>query len=211
MSLKKKLFNSLKLLEKNLKDSSLEDSFSKLKSAIGELEEEITQTKSFDFPQDLQKQGFDYAVFSDGACRGNPGPGAWGVVIQDAQGNVSLEQSDYDGHTTNNKMEMSGAIEGLLLLESHLDKNLDGLKICLVTDSKYIVNGMKSWVEGWKRRGWKKADKKAPENLELWKSLDEINQRFPFLEFIWVKGHAGHPQNERCDQLANEALDAQAF
>ena len=84
-------------------------------------------------------------------------------------------------------------------------------KLILFSDSKYVVDGLKSWIHGWKRRGWKKADKKVPENVELWQQLDQLVSKFKNIEYQWVKGHAGHPQNERCDQLANEALDDAGF
>lgn len=154
------------------------------------------------------------AIYSDGACRGNPGPGAWGCLGQNEKGDVLFERSGFSEETTNNRMEMTGAVEALkettfVLVERWADcKNSD---VILYTDSKYIVDGMNSWLAGWKARGWKKADKKTPENVELWQSLDFYQDKFKSLTFKWVKGHAGHPQNERCDQLANICLDENGF
>jgi ribonuclease HI len=107
-------------------------------------------------------------------------------------------------------MELGGAIKGLQEIKENLPAiGKDALltKIKVVTDSKYVVEGMKSWVQGWKSRGWKKADGKAPENLDLWQELDQVRNHFMNIEWVWVKGHGGHPQNEYCDRKANEAMD----
>ena len=107
-------------------------------------------------------------------------------------------------------MELSGPLKGLTeLLDVLAIKGKDPMltKVKVITDSKYVVEGMKSWVQGWKSRGWKKADNKAPENLELWQSLDKIKDRYMQIKWMWVKGHAGHPQNEYCDRKANEVMD----
>lgn len=159
-----------------------------------------------DFPQGL-------AVYADGACRGNPGPGAWGCVAQNHQGEIVFEASGFEQLTTNNKMEIQGAINALALLEQHLQNHPFAPcdPVMFFTDSKYVVEGMNQWTAGWKARGWKKVDGKTPENLELWQELDEMKTRFPKLRVQWVKGHNGHPQNEHCDQLANRLLDAEGF
>jgi ribonuclease HI len=148
------------------------------------------------------------AVFSDGGCRGNPGIGGWGAIIQDGQGELLWEGFGNSSETTNNRMELTGAIVGLEHALTIL-KQLNQLErlVVLFTDSKYVVEGINSWIDGWKRRGWKKSDNKPPENLELWMELDQLKSTFKKLEIRWVKGHAGHPQNERCDQLANQAMD----
>lgn len=146
------------------------------------------------------------ALFSDGACRGNPGPGSWGFVCQVEEGKYEFENAGVDKHTTNNRMEMTGVIEAL----KYGRDNHSGKSFIMFTDSKYVVDGINSWVEGWKKRGWKKADKKEPENIGLWKKIDELNQSLN-ITFKWVKGHAGHTQNERCDQLANIALDEAGY
>lgn len=166
---------------------------------------------AFPAPENLTKNG--YAVYSDGACRGNPGPGAWGMVAQAADGEVIFFDSGVDTATTNNRMELQGAIEGLeSLLEYYEKKELpNSTETRLVSDSKYVLDGISKWVAGWKRRGWKKADQKVPVNVEQWKVLDELVQQFENISYEWVRGHQGHPQNEYCDQLANEALDQEGF
>ena len=107
-------------------------------------------------------------------------------------------------------MGLSGPLKGLHELLTVLPaKGKDPLltKVKIITDSKYVVDGMKSWVKGWKARGWKKADNKAPENMDLWQALDSVREKFMQVEWMWVKGHAGHPQNEYCDRKANEVMD----
>jgi ribonuclease HI len=165
-------------------------------------------------PQEMQEQQSAFAVFADGACRGNPGPGAWGVIIQDAKGDVILKSSGVDVPTTNNKMELEGVIRGLKgLIEKWIEEGVSDREspVFVYSDSKYVTEGIKSWVPGWKGRGWKKADNKEPENLLLWKELDQLTSRFDKIDFLWVKGHAGHPQNELCDQMCNLALDEAGF
>lgn len=165
-------------------------------------------------PKEIKAEN-DFALFSDGACRGNPGPGAWGSIGQNAEGELIFESSGVEVSTTNNRMELIGAIDALESLKNHLNEELCGgaakANVFLYSDSKYVVDGMKSWVAGWKKRGWKKADKKVPENVELWQQLDAIKGDFWQVNWHWVKGHAGHPQNERCDQIANNALDDSGF
>lgn len=165
-------------------------------------------------PEEMQELQSAYAIFADGACRGNPGPGAWGVIIQDAKGEVILKSSGIDVPTTNNKMELQGVIRGLHgLMEKWIDEGVSDREspVFVYSDSKYVTEGIKNWVPGWKGRGWKKADNKEPENLELWKELDQLKSRFDRIDFLWVKGHAGHPQNEMCDQMCNLALDEAGF
>lgn len=155
-----------------------------------------------------------FAVFSDGACRGNPGPGAWACIIQDIKGEIISKASGVDVPTTNNKMELQGVIRGLNgLVDKWVDEQISDREtpVFVYSDSKYVVEGITSWVNGWKARGWKKADGKSPENMELWMELDTLKSNFDSLKFIWVKGHAGHPQNELCDQLCNQALDEAGF
>ena len=135
-------------------------------------------------------------MYADGACKGNPGPGGWGVLIQSA----GLEKEMFGGEpqTTNNRMELTAVIEGLLSLE-------DGSKVRVYTDSQYVQKGISEWIHGWKRRGWLTADKKPVKNVDLWKKLDET-ARAHQVEWHWVKGHAGHPENERADALANKGI-----
>ncbi|MBT7608174.1 MAG: ribonuclease HI [Bacteriovoracaceae bacterium] len=169
--------------------------------------------EEFPLPNEVRNNDDSFAVFSDGACRGNPGPGSWGVMAQDKTGLVIFESSGVDLPTTNNRMELEGAIQGLVLLKDHLTELgvFNQAKVFLYSDSKYVVDGISKWVESWKKRGWKKADKKVPENIEQWKQLDTINNEYTDLKFLWVKGHTGHPQNEHCDALANLALDESGY
>ena len=135
-------------------------------------------------------------------------------MIQDALGEVILKSSGVDVPTTNNKMELEGVIRGLKgLVEKWIeDGTSDRLSpVFVYSDSKYVTEGISSWVAGWKNRGWKKADGKEPENIVLWKELDMLKSQFETIQFIWVKGHAGHPQNELCDQMCNLALDEAGF
>lgn len=135
-------------------------------------------------------------VFTDGACSGNPGPGGWGAILrwngQERQlsGGVAL--------TTNNQMELTAAIKALEALKEKCTVNL-------YSDSSYVRDGIKSWIHGWKKNGWKTADKKPVKNAELWQALDSARNRHD-VSFHWIKGHAGHPENERCDELARQAM-----
>ena len=132
-------------------------------------------------------------IFTDGACSGNPGPGGYGVILRFGEHTKELSGGEHE--TTNNRMELTGVITGLSALK-------EPCEVTLTTDSKYVVDSItKGWVYGWQKKGWIKSDKKPALNVYLWKQL------LPLLEkhkgnFVWVKGHAGHPENERCDQLA---------
>ena len=137
-------------------------------------------------------------IFTDGACRGNPGPGGWGVLLR--FGDHEKELYGGEPETTNNRMELTAAIEGLSALTS------DRYPVVLTTDSRYVMDGITSWVSGWKKRGWKTASKQPVKNEDLWRRLDELNQRFQ-VEWRWVKGHSGHAENERVDSLANRGVD----
>ena len=136
-------------------------------------------------------------VFTDGACRGNPGPGGWGVILRYA-GN---EKELYGGEpvTTNNRMELTAVIRALEALKR-------SCRIRVVTDSQYVRNGITQWIHNWKRNGWRTADRKAVKNAELWRRLDELVRQHD-VEWEWVKGHSGHPENERADALANRGID----
>ena len=132
-------------------------------------------------------------IFTDGACSGNPGPGGYGVVLR--FDTVEKELSGGEPNTTNNRMELMGVITGLSALKEPCD-------VTLTTDSKYVVDSItKGWVYGWKRKGWIKSDKKPALNVYLWERLLPLLERHQ-VQFVWVKGHAGHPENERCDALA---------
>ena len=134
-------------------------------------------------------------IFTDGACSGNPGPGGWGVVLR--FGAYEKELSGGEKETTNNRMELTAAIMGLSALK-------EPCKVRLVTDSKYVADGItKGWAESWQNNGWRKADKKPALNVDLWEKLLELIGTHE-VTIEWVKGHAGHPENERCDKLAVE-------
>lgn len=139
----------------------------------------------------------DVEIFTDGACRGNPGPGGWGVLLRFQGREKSLYGGDPD--TTNNRMELRAAIEGLRALK-------EPCQVVLTTDSVYVKNGITSWLEGWKAKGWKTAGKKPVKNVDLWQELDEQNQRHQ-VDWHWVKGHSGHRENEIADELANRGID----
>lgn len=137
-------------------------------------------------------------VFTDGACSGNPGPGGWGVVLVSPTGKV-IELGGGDPHTTNNKMELKAGAEALAALAKV--KTLSTREIQLYTDSKYVIQGITSWIHGWKRRGWKNQEGKDVSNRDLWERLDEVNRQFQ-VEWLYVPGHQGYPGNERCDEIA---------
>ena len=132
-------------------------------------------------------------IFTDGACSGNPGPGGWGAVLRFK--GQEKELSGGEESTTNNRMELTAVIEALFILK-------EPCKVKLTTDSKYVCDAInQKWVYGWQKNGWKKADKKPALNVDLWKRLLPLLDKHE-VEFCWVKGHAGHPENERCDTLA---------
>ena len=135
-------------------------------------------------------------IFTDGACSGNPGPGGWGAILR--YGDTEKELSGGEAETTNNRMELTAAIEALNALKRPC-------QIVLTTDSTYVKDGITSWIDGWKKRGWKNSQKKPVKNEDLWKALDEARSRHT-VEWEWVKGHAGHAENERCDELARNAM-----
>ena len=136
-------------------------------------------------------------LFTDGACRGNPGPGGWGALLR----YKGKEKELYGGaaQTTNNRMELMAAIEGLRALT-------EGCSVDLTTDSQYVRKGITEWIENWKLRGWKTAARKPVKNVDLWQALDEQRQRHK-VQWHWVKGHSGHRENEIADQLANRGID----
>lgn len=137
-------------------------------------------------------------AYTDGGCRGNPGPGGWGVLLRFGEHEKELKGGAKD--TTNNQMELTAAIQAFLALKRPCH-------VIITTDSQYVKNGITQWIEGWKKKGWKTAANKPVKNQELWQALDAAVQGHQ-VEWRWVKGHAGHAENERVDQLANAAMDA---
>lgn len=139
-------------------------------------------------------------IFTDGACSGNPGAGGWGAILR--YGKFERELSGGEPSTTNNRMELSAVIAALAALK-------EPCHVTLTTDSKYVVDSItKGWVYSWKKKGWIKSDKKPALNVDLWEQLLPLLEKHN-VDFIWVKGHAGHPENERCDRLAVEQRDMQ--
>ncbi|MGB0506431.1 MAG: ribonuclease HI [Pikeienuella sp.] len=142
-----------------------------------------------------------FFAFTDGACSGNPGPGGWGALLQARDGDTVRKERGLKGgaaETTNNRMELTAAIEALEALGR-------STTITVVTDSSYVKDGVTKWIHGWKRNGWRTAAKKPVKNEDLWKRLDEAQARHT-VEWEWVKGHAGHPENERADELARAGM-----
>ena len=140
-------------------------------------------------------------IFTDGACKGNPGPGGWGALLR--LGKHEKELSGRDPDTTNNRMELTAAIKGLEAL-------IEPCEVDLYSDSKYVLDGMTKWVAGWQKRGWINSSKKPVRNAELWHELIEAARPHK-VNWHWVKGHNGHPENERVDQLASEQADIAAY
>ncbi len=136
-------------------------------------------------------------IFTDGACRGNPGPGGWGVLLRYQGKERTLHGGEVE--TTNNRMELMAAIIGLESLK-------ESCRVTLTTDSKYVTNGITDWIENWKKKAWKTAAKKPVKNEDLWRRLDEVSQQHE-IKWQWVKGHSGHRENELVDALANQGIE----
>ena len=137
-------------------------------------------------------------IFTDGACKGNPGPGGWGAILRYAT--TEKELHGYVPETTNNIMELTAVIEALKTLSR-------SCPIIITTDSNYVKDGITKWIHNWKLKGWKTAARKTVKNKDLWITLDELTQGHD-ITWKWVKGHSGHPENERADELANEAIES---
>lgn len=135
-----------------------------------------------------------YRLFTDGACLGNPGPGGWAYILRDVEADTEAEDAGGEDKTTNNRMELTAVIEGLEALAGPA-------RLTLIGDSEYVLKGLTEWMPGWKKRNWRKADKKPVLNVDLWQRLDELIAPHE-LTVEWVRGHTGHTENERCDQLA---------
>ena len=139
-------------------------------------------------------------IFSDGACSGNPGPGGWGTLLR--WDGHTRELSGYEAQTTNNRMEMMAAIAGLEALKRPC-------RARVTTDSQYLYKGITEWIHGWRKKGWKNSKKEEVANRDLWERLLELTSKHQ-VEWHWVRGHNGHPENERCDELARAAITAGA-
>jgi len=139
-------------------------------------------------------------IFTDGACSGNPGPGGWGALLR--QGDHTREMSGGESQTTNNRMELMAVIEALKALKKASD-------VTLYTDSRYVMDGATRWLKSWQARGWKTADRKPVKNEDLWRALDDAMARHR-IDWRWVRGHSGHVENERADQLARAAIPLKA-
>ena len=143
----------------------------------------------------------EFFAYTDGACSGNPGPGGWGVLLQAKDGDTVVKERELSGgeaETTNNRMELLAAISALESLSRHT-------AITVVTDCAYVKNGVSGWIHGWKRNGWKTAAKKPVKNVDLWQRLDAAQAQHR-VTWAWIKGHAGHPENERADELARKGM-----
>lgn len=143
----------------------------------------------------------EFLAWTDGACSGNPGPGGWGVLLRAVDGGAVVKErclSGGEAETTNNRMELLAAINALEVLSRDVE-------ITVTTDSAYVKNGVTGWIHGWKRNGWKTADRKPVKNADLWQRLDTAQARHR-VTWKWIKGHAGHPENERADELAREGM-----
>lgn len=157
----------------------------------------LVRRRGFGYPRPMP----DLYAYTDGACSGNPGPGGWGVLMLAREGEAVVKERTLQGGevlTTNNRMELMAAISALEALTRPTE-------ITIVTDSAYVKNGVTTWIHGWKRNGWKTADKKPVKNAELWERLDAAQQRHKVV-WRWIKGHAGHAENERADELARAGM-----
>ncbi len=158
----------------------------------------LAQNSSIDRQTRIGKPLFQFELHSDGACFGNPGPGGWACIVRspetDEQVLVGGEES-----TTNNRMELTAVLEGLRSLP-------DGGHVQLHADSQYVLKGLAEWLDNWKRRGWRTSSRKPVKNMDLWQALDVERARLR-IECTWVEGHAGHPENERCDMLAKQQAE----
>ncbi|MBL0869742.1 MAG: ribonuclease HI [Phycisphaerales bacterium] len=139
-------------------------------------------------------------LFTDGACSGNPGPGGWAFILKHPATGKLLKHAGGEPGTTNNKMELLAVIKGLSALSR--PSNVE-----LFSDSQYVLKGLSEWIDSWKKRGWKTASKSPVKNQDLWQTLDELRAKHN-LKFHWVRGHAGHPENEECDRMAVEAIES---
>jgi ribonuclease HI len=146
----------------------------------------------------LGTDGRTIHIYTDGACKGNPGPGGWGAILE--AGGKEREMFGGEAATTNNRMELTAVIEALAALKR-------SSRVIVHTDSQYVQKGITEWINGWKARGWRTAAREPVKNVDLWKKLDEV-VRTHHIDWVWVKGHAGHAGNERADALANKGVES---
>lgn len=144
----------------------------------------------------------EFELFCDGSCLGNPGPGGFSAILRDASGNETIFRGGAK-LTTNNRMELLAAITPFKTLS-------DGARVHVITDSQYVIKGITEWIQGWKTRGWKNAQKEAVKNQDLWEHLDKETSRLQ-VTWEWIRGHTGHPENERCDEMAREEAEQQGL
>ena len=138
-------------------------------------------------------------LYTDGACSGNPGPGGWAFILRHLASGTETEHSGGVAETTNNRMELTAVIEGLSALR-------DPSQVEVWSDSQYVLHGLRDWLDGWKEKGWRRSGNKRVLNVDLWRQLDALRDRHE-LHYQWVAGHDGHPENERCDQLAVDQIE----
>ena len=204
------LKNKINEISKYLKSEKALEAVAILIQELGGYEEPMgksVDSSALPLPTEVSSKTNAYALYTDGACRGNPGPGSYAFIVQNHEGDIVGQGAEAVSLTTNNKMEMSAIINGLKFLSAEVSPINE---IFVYTDSKYVVDGMRSWIHNWKKKGWKKADNKPPENVDLWKELDSLSN-ICHMSFNWIKGHAGHPQNEHVDRMANVVLDENGY
>ncbi len=212
--LKKKLcLQYLRELGQCLKQEQEQDALKILESAVQAWPDDETAQPTFGRSPsgthglDLRQHPQALFLYTDGACRNNPGPGAWAVLLQDAQNNVLAEASGSEFLTTNNRMELQAVIEGLKAAGQYFkEKMIQNPELFLYSDSQLVVNGIESWLAKWKQKNWIKSNGQPVENQEYWQEVDALAENMKIYP-TWVRGHNGHPQNEYCDHLANQALD----
>ena len=172
------------------------ETFLEIEALAGHIGEVLMEIALAAPPVETQEaSGAAILIWCDGSCAPNPGPGGWGAIVEQERHRIELSGAHPD--CTNNMMEMTAAIRAL-------ERTPEGAEIHITTDSRYVMDGITKWIAGWKRKGWRKSDKKPVLNQGLWMELDALNAKRK-VTWNWVRGHSGHPENERCDELANQA------
>ncbi|MBP5296004.1 MAG: ribonuclease HI [Bacteriovoracaceae bacterium] len=206
--MKKKLYEQyIQQLRQALPGEKEQNALQVIEDAVQALPEDDVKQPHFTQDHGLADHPQALALYTDGACRHNPGPGAWAMLLMDANNKIVTEASGSEFSTTNNRMELQAVIEGLKAAQQYFTEQKNNTpEVFLFSDSQIVVNGLQSWLAGWKMRNWRKADGSPVENVTYWQELDLLAGQIK-LHPTWVRGHNGHPQNEYCDQLANRALD----